>query len=108
MNIRKFIVGLLIATSAMPSFAYESGEWTSVTQIYAKNDGAIFVYFGANAMPGCYQGKAGYIKGANVEKLYSTILAAFMAGKSIKPLYHINAANSGWGLCFVEAVYLKN
>lgn len=108
MGTLKIVFGLLVCVAPMASFAYEAGKWTTVAQIYSKNNGDIFVSFGANAMPGCYQDKGGYVKGTNIEKLYSTILAAFMAGKSVQPLYQIDASKTGWGLCYVEAVYLRN
>lgn len=108
MKIRNFLMMLLLSICSLPALAYESGTWTKVQQIYAKNNGQIFVYFGANAMPGCYQNNAGYIRGSDIEKLYSTILAAYMAGKNIRPLYQIDASKTGWGLCYVEAVYIKN
>lgn len=108
MKIRNFIAGLMLSAFAVPVLGYESGAWTTVGQIYSKNNGQVFVYFGANAMPGCYQNKAAYLKGSDIDKLYSTVLAAFMAGKSVRPLYHIDTTKTGWGLCYVDAVYLKN
>lgn len=108
MKIRNSIAGLVLSAFAVPSLGYESGLWTTVGQIYTKNNGQVFVSFGANAMPGCYQDKGAYLKGSDIDKLYSTVLAAFMAGKSVRPLYHIDTAKTGWGLCYVEAVYLRN
>lgn len=107
MNIRKIFIVLSLLFSAQ-SFSYESGSWTTVTQMYVKDSGSVYVYFGANSLPGCYGNSSAFLKGANVDKLYSAILAAQMAGKSVQPLYQYWVDGStGWDMCYVEAIYLK-
>lgn len=110
MNFGKMVgtVVLLMASSSVLS--YESGVWTKVTQIYSKNDGSIFVYFGEDALPGCYANKGAFLTGSNIDRLYSTLLAAYLSGKDIKPLYNFRTVTegySGWALCDIEAVYVN-
>lgn len=110
MKIFKSLMFVVAFVASFPAFSYETGSWTSVQQIYSKNDGSIYVYFGANTMPGCYNNRSGYLKGSDIDRLYSTVLAAFMGGKEVLPLYRYDNRNegySGWGLCYVEAVYVR-
>ena len=110
MKVGRLLIITVFSLASIKSFAYESGPWTKVTQMYIKDSGAVYVYFGSNGLPGCYRNNSAYIKGSNVEKLYSALLAAQMAGKSVKPLYQYwnkDSGSTGWDMCYVEAIYLK-
>ncbi|ACR13944.1 hypothetical protein [Teredinibacter turnerae] len=110
MELKKYLIGVLFLGVTVFSNAYEAGEWTKVAQIYAQNNGTVFVYLGSNSMTGCYNDNAAYLKGDNIDKLYSTILAAHMSEKQIKPLYQFDNTDegySGWGLCYIYGVYIK-
>lgn len=110
MRVGKLFLVLSLVLFSAGSFAYETGKWTKVTQIYAKNDGTIYVWFGSGSMPGCFANRSAFLRGSDVEKLYSTILAAQISGKSVLPLYQYwNAQNgsTGWDMCYIEAIYFK-
>ncbi|WP_339075288.1 hypothetical protein [Teredinibacter turnerae] len=110
MKINRVLMILVFVFISVKSFAYESGPWTEVTQMYIKDSGSIYVFFGANGLPGCYGNNSAFLKGDNIERLYSALLAAKMAGQSVKPLYQYwNKENgsTGWDMCYVEAIYLK-
>ena len=49
----------------------------------------------------------GYLSGGDISKSYSTILAAFMSGKKIRPLYNINTGSTGWGMCTITSFYIQ-
>jgi len=89
----------------------KSSAYTKVKSIYSKNDGSAFITFEAGKLPGCHSNSGAYISsGTDINKLYSTVLAAKLADKKLKVYYNFNDVSSrpadyaGWGLCYIEAV----
>lgn len=102
------VVGLiLVLFVTVNTHAVEWGNWTNVTYIYTKTDAALpFVQFKPGSMPGCYQDAGGYLEGDDVDKAYSTVLAALMGGREIRPLYEIRS-DEGWGMCRIKSIYIR-
>lgn len=87
--------------------AIEWGNWSTVSYIFTKTDTALpFVHFKTGSMPGCYQDAGGYLEGDDVDKAYSTVLAALMGGREIRPLYEIRS-DEGWGMCRIKSIYIR-
>lgn len=102
------ILSLIALASATTANAVEWGAWAQVHYVYVKTDaGRPFVFFKGASMPGCYQESGGYLYGDSDEKAYSTVLAAFMAGREVRPLYEIVSGGSGWGMCRITSIYMR-
>ena len=91
-----------------------SGSWTKVVYIYSPVNGAKpFIRFEPGSLPGCYADSGAYMPVNNdvaAARVYSTILSAQVAQKEIKVYYNYNSVAdgySGWGLCDIEAVYIR-
>ncbi|GAB1624089.1 hypothetical protein AAOGI_41390 [Agarivorans albus] len=99
---------LLVLLVSINSHAVEWGVFKRVSFVYVKTDsGPPYIQFQSGAMPGCYQNAGGYLSGNDISIAYSTILAAKMAGKEVRPLYQINEGATGWGMCTIKSFYLK-
>ena len=81
---------------------------TKIVSIYSKNNGTSFITFESGKLPGCYSNRGAYISsGTDINKLYSTVLAAKLADKKVTVYYNYNDVSSGysgWGLCHIEAI----
>jgi len=97
---------LVLLGSCNSAFASEWGPWTEVKEIYITTSGAVFVT--VNSIPGCYNNQGAYLSGSNVDRAYSTLLAAYMAKKRIRPLYNINSASTGWGMCTITSFFVRD
>jgi len=91
-----------------------SGTWTTVSYIYSPVTGAKpYIIFGAGSLPGCYANSGAYLPvndAAATARVYSTILSAQVAQKKVKVYYNYNDVAdgyNGWGLCDIEAVYVR-
>jgi hypothetical protein len=62
----RIFFSVLLFLYSMQSFAYQTGSWTTVKQIYSKNGGSIYVNYGENSLPGCYQNNSAYLKGSDI------------------------------------------
>lgn len=101
------ILCLLFASQVM---AVETGGITKVDRIYIDvNGGSPFIHFGADSLPGCYNESGAYLPVKNTEafnRIYSTVLSAHAAQKSVRVYYHKNEGRTGWSMCTIEAVYV--
>jgi len=99
---------LLIFLVTFNSHSVEWGVYKKVSYIYVTTDtGSPYVQLESGAMPGCYQEAGGRLSGNDIGIAYSTILAAKMSGKEIRPLYEINEGATGWAMCTIKSFYLK-
>ncbi len=110
-NLKKLLLAATLATGAGGTFA-EIGKWTKVDRMYTHTNGSVFIYFGANSMPGCYGNNGGYLKNTNADgfnRVYSTLLAASMSDTTVQPFYEIVGNDQGqWSRCKVTAIYVKS
>jgi|GEM_PF-2970049 len=111
MKIFNILLALLLTLST-GTHAATAGSWTKVDQLYTPTDEEnVFVYFGANSMPGCYNNNGAYILNnstTNTDRLYSTVLAAKMANKDIQPFFEVIGSNiESWSRCKLVAVYVR-
>lgn len=92
-------------------WAYDTtGPWTNVVHIYSRANGATpYVVLGTDGMPGCYDDRGGYlgVAGDDTDKTYSMLLSALVAGREVKIFYNYTGVASGWGMCTIDAVYIR-
>lgn len=103
------IIVLAIVSLYSALLSAETGSWTKVSRIYTPTNGInIFVELGKDSMPGCYNNNGAYLKGENIDRIYSTILAAKMADKSIRPYFDIVGSDqNAWSRCNIAAIYIE-
>lgn len=106
----KKIVSILVFLSfSIQAVAVEWGQWGKVQQIYVKTDAAApFIQLEAGTMPGCYNNSGGYLHGNDVDKAYSAMMAAMLAGRKVKVLYEVNPNSDGWSMCYIKSLYFSN
>jgi hypothetical protein len=87
------------------------GVDTTVSHIYADVYGGMFVYFGANSAPGCYNNNGITLPTGQNDgqaKILSMLLSAKATGQKVQAFYNINEGSTGWATCSLEAIYLKD
>ena len=103
------VLGVLAAVDT--ASAYDAvGPWTKVTSVYAKTNGSSpFVYVESGGMPGCYSDHGGYlgVSTDDNDQAYSTVISALVAGREVRIYYNYTGVTSGWGMCVIEAVYIR-
>lgn len=100
------ICSLAVLTASSVS-ASERGSWAEVAFVHiSATDTAIpYISFKGKPMPGCYGDNGGYLEG---DKAYSTILAAHLAGREVRPLYDIVGGDtSKWSACRIRSIYVR-
>ncbi len=106
--ITPIVVATAILFSSFIAAHDKASASTKIVSIYSKNNGTSFITFEAEKLPGCYSNRGAYISsGTDINKLYSTILAAKLADKKVTVYYNYNDVNSGytgWSLCHIEAI----
>lgn len=102
---------LTVLVTVDTALAYDAtGPWTKVANIYSRASGASpYINFESGGMPGCYADRGGYLGTGtdNIDQAYSTLLSALVAGREVQVFYNYTGATSGWGMCSIEAVYIR-
>ena len=111
MKVLKFISFSLMVLCSGFSFAAGSETNVTVSSIYVPTSGGNpFVYFSANALPGCYNANSAYLPlftDGRSQTAYSALLAAQMASKNVR-IYYTVKGSSGWSMCTIDAVQVFN
>jgi hypothetical protein len=105
---RKILQGFLLSVLLVSgsALAVEWGPWTQVKEVYITTSGVPFITL--DSLPGCYNEQGAYLKGSDVDRAYSTMLAAYMAKKRVRPLYAINENSTGWSMCTITSFFIKD
>ena len=86
------------------------GKTSAIDYIQVASNGNIFVALESGAMPNCYENRGGLLSRETLEgykSMYSMLLAAKMANKTIQPVFEVVGTNaSRWGRCQIKAVFL--
>jgi hypothetical protein len=97
----------MISIFSIEAIANEQGNMTQVESIYVGTDSTARPYVTmkeSNSMPGCHGNRGGYLYGDDIDKAYSTVLAALKSGSDIRAYYQLNPNNEGWSKCYIKAI----
>lgn len=104
----KHLMLIILLGWSIEVYAVEWGNWGKVESVYVKTDtGSPFVKFQPGTMPGCYDGSGAYLSGNDADKAYSTILAALLSKRDVRPLYEIDPNGEGWGMCKIKSLFIQ-
>lgn len=107
MKVLFLLTSILMSASA---FSLEWGNWTKIREIYTQTDSGspyIQMVTDNNPMPGCHGNSGGYLKGTDIDKAYSAVLAALLSNRQVRPLYEINTEATGWSQCYIKSIYIR-
>lgn len=99
----------LLVTFSQFSLSLEEGLSSEVEAIYLGTDTGSYPYVtlkDSGSMPGCHAERGGYLHGTDINRAYSSVLAALRAGSKVRAYYQLNSGNEGWGKCFIKAFSL--
>jgi len=100
--IKGLVAGILLVGTC--TLAVEWDAWVEVKEVYISTDGAAFITLAS--LPSCYNNQGAQLKGSNIDRAYSTMLAAFMAKKKVRPLYVIKEGATGWDMCTISSFFI--
>ncbi|WP_325892438.1 hypothetical protein [Grimontia sp. NTOU-MAR1] len=102
----KLLGALLACSMSFPAYAAMTSDWVNVTQIRPIVDGN--VYFDVDRVAICNSNAFLIkVKDDGSKAVYSTLLSAALAGKSVKlETWGSCAVGGGWGT-EIQAIYLK-
>lgn len=108
---KRILAGLSLVLSGAGLSYDKVGADSTVSHIYTNINGGMFVYFGENSAPGCYNNNGITLPTGQNDgqaKILSMLLSAKATGQKVQAFYNINEGSTGWATCSLEAIYLKD